>query len=360
MKKKKIIITISIILTVLSLILLAYFIYLNVNSDSTTNCVSQEKKDTIPPAIILKGNMTQTLNIGDIYQEQGCLAADNIDGDLSSKVVINGYVDTEKVGEYQITYFVVDSSKNSTTVTRKVNVVQGKTKAVSSSVINKVNENVRGLPVLMYHFFYDSKSGEKGKDNNWIEIQDFENQMKYLSDNDFYFPSWTEVEEFINKKRTLPDNSIVITVDDGDESFIRLAIPVIEKYQVKVTSFLVTSWNGDWVVPQYASNKLNFQSHSHNMHQAGKDGKGVFLSLSKEKALNDITTSKDMLKGATIFCYPFGQYTEQNKVTLKQAGYRLAFTTKNGRVYPGSDPYALPRIRMSKGESLSSFKSKVK
>ena len=46
-----------------------------------------------------------------------------------------------------------------------------------------------GLPVLMYHFFYD-KSKDSGKDGNWIEISNFEEQMKYLAENDFYFPTW--------------------------------------------------------------------------------------------------------------------------------------------------------------------------
>ena len=35
----------------------------------------------------------------------------------------------------------------------------------------------------MYHFFYDESAGEEGKDNNFMEISSFENQMKYLSAN---------------------------------------------------------------------------------------------------------------------------------------------------------------------------------
>ena len=72
-----------------------------------------------------------------------------------------------------------------------------------------------GLPVLMYHFFYD-KSKDSGKDGNWIEISNFEEQMKYLAENDFYFPTWEQVENYIDGKQELPEKSIVITVDDGD------------------------------------------------------------------------------------------------------------------------------------------------
>lgn len=65
-----------------------------------------------------------------------------------------------------------------------------------------------GLPVLMYHFFYD-KSKDSGKDGNWIEISDFEEQMKYLAENDFYFPTWEQVENYIDGKQDLPEKSVV-------------------------------------------------------------------------------------------------------------------------------------------------------
>ena len=85
-----------------------------------------------------------------------------------------------------------------------------------------------GLPVLMYHFFYDTSKGEKGKDGNWIEISKFEEQIKYLAENNFYFPTWQEVEDFIDGKQELPEKSVVITVDDGDPSFFDLAVPIIQ------------------------------------------------------------------------------------------------------------------------------------
>ena len=55
-----------------------------------------------------------------------------------------------------------------------------------------------GLPVLMYHFFYD-KNKREPQDGNWIEINDFETQMKYLSENDFY--SNNDIYLIINGKR---------------------------------------------------------------------------------------------------------------------------------------------------------------
>lgn len=335
----------------------------NRNSASVERTVFIE--DKIAPTITLKGKQEVTVNIGDEYKDEGCTAQDNYDGDLTNKVSITGEVDTKKEETYTITYTVEDSSSNKAETTRKVIVKKkstatSNTVATSNSTTTAVNKSKKGLPVLMYHFFYDANAGEKGTDNNFMEVSAFEQQMKYLADNNYYFPTWSEVEAYVNGTKTLPDKSVVVTIDDGAESFIKYAIPIIEKYNVKATSFVVTSWNGDWLPKSYKSAHLDFESHSHDMHRAGANGKGRFVNLSYKDALDDVTKSKNIIGNCTVFCYPFGHYNDTAKKVLKDAGYTLAFTTKGGRVYPGQDKYALPRVRMSKGISLSAFKEVVK
>lgn len=216
----------------------------------------------------------------------------------------------------------------------------------------------RGLPVLMYHFFYDKDAGETGQDNNFMEIHDFEEQIKYLSENNYYVPTWEEVLGYIKGENGLPLKSIVITVDDGDESFFRLAVPVLEKYNFKATSFLITSW---YPISQTSYSLIDLQSHSHDMHKAGSDGKGAFLTLSYDAACSDLKTSRSIIgENCKVFCYPFGHFTDKCKKILKDCDFILSFTTKGGRVYPGADPYELPRVRMSKGDSLKAFMNKVK
>ncbi len=329
------------------------------------NPVSVERtvkiEDKISPTITLKGKTEVSINVGDTYKDEGCTALDNYDGDITNKTSITGEVDTTKEGTYTITYKVADSSNNASETTRKVIVKKKPPVTVTTSAsTSKVNTSKRGLPVLMYHFFYDKSKGETGADANWMEVSAFEAQMKYLADNNYYFPSWNEVEAYINGTKTLPAKSVVITIDDGDASFIKYAIPIIEKYNVKATSFVVTSWNGNWLPKSYKSSHLDFQSHSHDMHRSGANGKGRFANLSYKDALEDVTKSKNIIGNCTVFCYPFGHYNDNAIKVLKDAGYKLAFTTKSGRVYLGQNKFALPRIRMSKGISMSAFKEAVK
>ena len=95
------------------------------------------------------------------------------------------------------------------------------------------------------------------------------------------------------------------------------------------------------------------------MHKAGSNGKGAFLTMSHDDALSDVETSRDFIGNATIFCYPYGDYNSDCEKILEEAGYELAFTTNYSRARPGDDPYALGRIRMSKGDSLQSFIQRV-
>jgi len=105
-----------------------YFVNYNV-SDSSGNAAAQVTRtvavsaDTTPPVIVLIGASSINLLVGDTYNEQGATATDNIDGDLTSSIVIGGSVNTAVAGTYNITYDVSDSAGNAAVqVIRTVNV----------------------------------------------------------------------------------------------------------------------------------------------------------------------------------------------------------------------------------------------
>lgn len=216
-----------------------------------------------------------------------------------------------------------------------------------------------GLPIIMYHFFYDKSKGETAKDGNWLEVSVFEDHLKYLTENNYYFPTWEQVADFVEGKGNLPKKSIVLTVDDGEDSFFDVALPIVKKYDVKVTEFLVTSWNG-WYKNDYPAKQMTYQSHSHDMHKGGANGKGAIVNWSYSEILEDLKWSRGVLGDECIaFCYPFGHYNDTAKKAVKEAGYRVAVTTEGGRAKKGNDPYALPRVRTSSGTTLEIFKGLV-
>ena len=78
--------------------------------------------DPVPPEITLTGGADHTIPVGIVYIEPGYSASDNVDGDLTAYVSVEGDVDWLTPGIYPITYTVSDTYGNGTTVTRKVQV----------------------------------------------------------------------------------------------------------------------------------------------------------------------------------------------------------------------------------------------
>lgn len=229
-------------------------------------------------------------------------------------------------------------------------------KSVNPTITDPSLPKAKSLSILMYHFFYDSAAGGTGEDGNWVDTKTFEDHIKYLSDNKYYFPTWDEVEQFIAGNISLPEKSIVITADDGNPSFFNLAVPILVKYKVPATSFLITSWTDPKNI-NTDKNLITFMSHSHAMHDGGCEGGhgGLFRCLEHDKAIADLETSKGIIGGGDVFCYPFGDYTDQSIQELKEAGFKVAVTTEYGKAEPGMNPLLLPRIRISQSTDLNSF-----
>jgi len=322
------------------------------------------------PSITLTNNNEKNLYVGDTYQEDGYIASDNVDGDISSKVKITNNVDNSKTGKYEILYEVYDSSNNYNSAKRTINIIEKpKPKQVPTNNKDNVTTNKvktqsgtgTGISILMYHYFYDKTKGEIGKDSNYMEIHDFENQIKYLTENNYYFPTWDEIYQYVLGKIDLPKKSVVITIDDGHASLFSHAIPILNKYNARATAFIITSKSAANKFKNYQSETINFQSHTHDMHKAGCTGGrgGLFRCIKFDDGLKDLNTSISILGSNDALAYPFGDITDNTLNITKKAGFKVAVTIKYGRAKKGMDPLQLPRIRMSKGVSIESFKKTV-
>lgn len=76
------------------------------------------------PEITLHGDNPMKLNKGETYVEPGAAAYDSLDGDLTDLIEVIGEVNTNKVGEYTLTYSVTNSLGVTSTVQRIIYVVE--------------------------------------------------------------------------------------------------------------------------------------------------------------------------------------------------------------------------------------------
>lgn len=99
-------------------------------SDSSSNSFSIKRNikyiDNEGPIITLKGNSNESVSLNSKYTDSGYDVKDNCDENLNDKVKVTNGVDTSKQGTYYVLYEVTDSSGNTTSVKRTVNVTTNK------------------------------------------------------------------------------------------------------------------------------------------------------------------------------------------------------------------------------------------
>jgi hypothetical protein len=91
---------------------------------TTTRSVRVSNGSNTPPTITLVGPATVSIKKGKTYTDQGATASDAEDGNITNKIVKTGTVDTNKVGDYTLTFTVTDTGGLQATVTRKVTVTK--------------------------------------------------------------------------------------------------------------------------------------------------------------------------------------------------------------------------------------------
>ena len=136
LKNKQIILVGSIGLLVI--IALLFFIS---NFKAVPDKKSNRIIDDIFPEIILEGPVEITIGFAGMYNERGFKATDNIDGNITDKVVITGEIKNQ-AGSYLLTYTVVDSSGNSAKAIRKINVTQNAA-TITSGLETKTDQEMK-------------------------------------------------------------------------------------------------------------------------------------------------------------------------------------------------------------------------
>ena len=76
--------------------------------------------DSVPPEISLIGSAAISVRLGSLYTDAGASAIDNVDGDISDRIVVTNPVNTDRAGTYTISYSVEDLAGNAAVATRSV------------------------------------------------------------------------------------------------------------------------------------------------------------------------------------------------------------------------------------------------
>lgn len=303
----------------------------------------------------LKGSQVQLVLQGEPYIENGAFAIDTAEGAIpESEIKVKGKVDTAEPGEYTVKYTAKGASGKAS-AERTVRVLTDE----------EYGDKAGNVPVMMYHWIYTANDVPEDLDGNWILDTTLEEHLSWLKENEFYYPGWKELRAWIDGKISLPSKVTVLTFDDGKEAFLKYGIPLFEKYQIPVTSFMI-GWEknkGAKKIKMYTSPYLDYESHTYAMHQKVEplvDGhKGIMASMSKDEIKADLTKAAELTGSNDAMAYPYGDYTDDMLEAVREQNILCAFTVEYDRVRQGMDPAKLPRIRVMGDESFQTWKDSV-
>jgi peptidoglycan/xylan/chitin deacetylase (PgdA/CDA1 family) len=219
-----------------------------------------------------------------------------------------------------------------------------------------------GLLVLNYH------SVQPGHDFS-LAPEEFEKQMAYLKSN-FRVVTNDGVEG--------SGVRVLITFDDGYENNYTYAFPILQKYDLPTTIFLLTDFvfngqmiNDNWAeykglkplkkeqITEMSAKNITFGSHSKTHPR--------FSDLSTDQFIDEIVSSKKIIeqnigKNVDTFAFPFGQkrdYGHYDGKIFEQSGYKMVLTTDWGINVGNFDPMHVKRIRIDHFDTINDFKNKL-
>ena len=242
------------------------------------------------------------------------------------------------------------------------------------------------LPIIMYHHISKSK-GALG--SYVISPETFENDIKYLSENGYKSVTAKQLIEFTNKGTPLFDKSVMITFDDGYESFYAYAFDILKKYNFTAVlsvigsqadkyssindhNILYSNCSWDQLKQMQDSGIVEIGNHTYDLHTFGQR-KGCKIKKGEDINEYKAMLKKDLLKNETqmknrgidcyVFTYPFGKTCDSAKTVIEQLGYKISLgcEEKINLLYKGNPKQLqnMKRFNRAEGKSSEQFFNRI-
>ncbi|HML34137.1 polysaccharide deacetylase family protein [Sporomusa sphaeroides] len=223
------------------------------------------------------------------------------------------------------------------------------------------------VPVLMYH-----RVDPIVIDRNTVSVERFALQLDYLSRKGYTTLTLAQLYEGLSGSRQLPSRSVVLTFDDGYADIMTYALPLLQRYNMKASVFVVTDMAGQkcsWL-KDHESNQLMTWEQMEEWLEAGMEIGSHTLThprlnrLSDENIQYELVASKEILETrlktkVEVICYPYGDIDERVIRFAREAGYKAGLAIFDNVSLWNQNLFAISRLGISSRLPMWEFKLKV-
>ncbi|KQP22415.1 polysaccharide deacetylase family protein [Pseudorhodoferax sp. Leaf267] len=221
------------------------------------------------------------------------------------------------------------------------------------------------VPVLCYHRFGN------GGGRMVISPARFAAQMEWLVQNGYRVVRLDRVADYLAGQGALPPRAVVVTVDDGYESFYQHAWPVLRRLNLPSTVFVYTDFIGSgqalgWgqLQEMAATGLVDVQAHSKTHRNLIERLPGEADDRYRQSLEQEIRGPREVLEKrlqtqVRHYAFPFGDANEQVLETLSRQRYQLAVTVTPGGNPFFAQPLMLRRTMIFGDHDLEAFKARL-
>jgi peptidoglycan/xylan/chitin deacetylase (PgdA/CDA1 family) len=230
-----------------------------------------------------------------------------------------------------------------------------------------------GVKVLLYHNMDSVKA-----DKMTVSLDMMNAHFQYLNEKGYTIVSISTFVKAINKNKELPPKTLVITFDDGYKNHIEFIEPLLKKHGFCACVFLkaknvLNYYNSVKVGPGFSGEETNicadplfFEFGIQVDDQIFQENRSV-AELKNELLLAQEFFTNREVNVIPVIAYPYGKMmyskriSDSLKIIFSELGICAAFRLGNKAIqFPVADKFELPRILITDGEDLKSFKKKLK
>lgn len=218
--------------------------------------------------------------------------------------------------------------------------------------VYKKNEKDIKIPILIYHAFR-TPIPDADTYKLFSNQENFDENVSTLKNAGYTFINLEELYQYNKGDIGLPEKVCIITMDDGWSGCYTEAYPVLQKYNVPATIFIVNTLVGttdyftwEQAKEMYDSGLVKIHCHGYKHIAYNTVDKDILIKdynkshLEIEQHLDDNNIQK-------IMAYPAGKSSENSIKWLKEIGFEVQVQTEYGKVNKSStlDLSDLGRIR---------------